>query len=420
MKIRGMALAFWLGLAGLTVGAVAVQAVVTTTAPRNDYTGTGATATYSYTFRIFDATDLLVIQTDASGNVGTLTYPGGYTVTGVNKAAGGTITLTAGVLGSGEQLTIKFNRTPRQSTDLRNQGSFLPETHESKFDELTRYIQALEEKVSRSLKQPDQETGTASSATIPAAADRASMFMAWDGSGNPIAAAGTSASLTPVSVFINTLLDDASASAARTTLDASKTEPLDSAFRIQGSADATKKVALEVDGLTTGTTRTVTVPDKDITLGTTIGTPVATTSATAHDITGIPTGVRVIIITLAGVSTNGTANLALQIGDSGGVENSSYASSVSEIGAAASASTSAYLLTNAITAATLVTGSITLTLHNASTNTWIATGTFIEETGSVIAMAGRKATSATLDRIRLTTTGSDTFDAGAINVAYQY
>jgi|CXWL01.1.fsa_nt_gi hypothetical protein len=402
------------------VGVVAVHAVVTTTTPRNDYTGTGATATYSYTFRIFDVTDLLVIQTDVAGNVSTLTYPTSYTVTGVNKAAGGTITLTAGVLGSGEQLAIKFNRTPRQSTDLRNQGSFLPETHESKFDELTRYIQALEEKVSRSLKQPDQETGTASSATLPAAADRASMFMAWDGSGNPIAAAGTSASLTPVSVFINTLLDAASASAARTTLDASKTEPLDSAFRIQGSADSTKKVALEVDGLTTGTTRTVTVPDKDVTLGTTPMTPVATTSATSHDITGIPEGVRVIIVTLVGVSTSGTANLVIQIGDSGGIENSSYASSVSEIGAAASATTSSFLVTNAITAATLVTGSITLTLHDSSTNTWIAAGTFIEETGSVIVMAGRKATSATLDRIRLTTTGSDTFDAGAINVAYQY
>lgn len=200
------------------VGEVAVQAVVTTTAPRNDYTGTGATATYSYTFRIFDATDLLVIQTDAAGNVGTLTYPTHYTVTGVNKAAGGTITLTAGVLGSGEQLAIKFNRTPRQSTDLRNQGSFLPETHESKFDELTRYIQALEEKSSRSLKQPDHETGTSARSTLPAS--RANTFLAFDASSNPIAASGTSADLGPVSVFINTLLDDTTAAGARSTLGA--------------------------------------------------------------------------------------------------------------------------------------------------------------------------------------------------------
>lgn len=419
MKLKELLIWLCVLVGVVGVGEVAVHAVVTTTAPRNSYIGTGTTATYSYTFRIFDATDLLVIQSDVAGNVGTLTYPTNYTVTGVGKAAGGTITLTAGVLGSGEQLSIKFNRTPRQSTDLRNQGSFLAETHESKFDELTRYIQALEEKVSRSLKQPDQETGTASSATLPAAANRASRFMAWDGSGNPIAAAGTSASLTPVSVFINTLLDDASASVARTTLDASKTEPLDSAFRIQGSADSTKKVALEVDGLTTGTTRTVTVPDKDVTLGTTMMTPVAPTSG-GVDIIGIPTGVRVIIVTLAGVSTSGTANLALQIGDSGGFEGSGYASMVSEIGGAASGSISSYLLTNSITAATLVTGTVTLTLHNSSTNTWIATGTLIEETVSAITIGGRKATSGTLDRIRLTTTGADTFDAGEMTVSYQY
>lgn len=35
----------------------------------------------------------------------------------------------------------------------------------------------------------------------------------------------------------------------------------DNLFRVKGSADATKKVAFEVDGLTTATTRTVTVPD---------------------------------------------------------------------------------------------------------------------------------------------------------------
>ena len=40
----------------------------------------------------------------------------------------------------------------------------------------------------------------------------------------------------------------------------------DNVFRVYGSSDATKLVALEVDGLTTGTTRTVTIPDKNGTL----------------------------------------------------------------------------------------------------------------------------------------------------------
>lgn len=43
-------------------------------------------------------------------------------------------------------------------------------------------------------------------------------------------------------------------------------ETADNLFRVIGSADATKKIALEVDGLTTSTTRTWTAPDQDIDL----------------------------------------------------------------------------------------------------------------------------------------------------------
>lgn len=40
----------------------------------------------------------------------------------------------------------------------------------------------------------------------------------------------------------------------------------DGSFKIQGSSDSTKKIRFEVDGLTTATTRTITTPDRDITL----------------------------------------------------------------------------------------------------------------------------------------------------------
>ncbi len=40
----------------------------------------------------------------------------------------------------------------------------------------------------------------------------------------------------------------------------------DNVFFITGSSDATKKLAFEVDGFTTGTTRTVTVPDASVTM----------------------------------------------------------------------------------------------------------------------------------------------------------
>ena len=219
MKCMAKLVLLCLVLACAPVFSPTAEATVSMTAPRNDYIGTNSTAVYSYTFKIFAATDLRVTTRNTSNVETALVYATDYTVTGVGKAAGGTITLTAGNLATGYALTIRFDRTPRQSTDLRNQGSFFPETHETKFDELTRYSQQIEDVVDRSLHLPETEVGTAAATTLPVAAARASKFMAWDGSGNPIAAAGTSASLTPVSSYINTLLDDADAAAARATLD---------------------------------------------------------------------------------------------------------------------------------------------------------------------------------------------------------
>ncbi|MHB1098088.1 MAG: hypothetical protein ACYCZR_00910 [Burkholderiales bacterium] len=223
MKMRAAAFAFWIGLAAITIGTVAVQATVSTTAPRNDYIGTGATATYSYTFKVFAATDLRVTTRTTANVESTLTYLTDYTVTGVGNKNGGTITLTAGNLTTDYALTIRFDRVPRQSTDLRNQGSFFAETHEEKFDELTRYAQQLDDVVDRSLHLPETEVGTAAKTTLPVAADRASKYLAWDGDGNPIASVGSTGDLTPVSSFMNTVLDDATARAARLTLGAAET-----------------------------------------------------------------------------------------------------------------------------------------------------------------------------------------------------
>ena len=210
----------FLALAPLALYPMLAPASFSTTAPRNDYVGNGATATYTYSFRIFASSDLKVTKTDTSGVSTTLTLTTDYTVTGVNSTSGGTITLTAGNLPSNYLLTIRFQRSIQQATDLRNQGGYFASTHENKFDETTRYAQQLQDQADRSLKLPETEVGTATKTTLPTATSRASKFLGFDSSGNPIAAAGTSADLTPVSAYINTLLDDATATAARTTLGA--------------------------------------------------------------------------------------------------------------------------------------------------------------------------------------------------------
>ena len=59
-----------------------------------------------------------------------------------------------------------------------------------------------------------------------------------------------------------------------------------------------------------------------------IKTPATTTSGTAIDITSIPSGTKYIVLSLYGVSTSGTSNLIVQIGDSGGIETSGYTTAV--------------------------------------------------------------------------------------------
>lgn len=127
----------------------------TTTQRRNDYLGNGSTATYSYTFKIFDATHLEVIRTNtATGVETTLIYPTDYSVTGVGRAAGGSITLTAGVLATGQKLSIIRKVPLTQPTDLRNLGGYFPDTTEDELDRRGMIDLQQQDQIDRSIKVP--------------------------------------------------------------------------------------------------------------------------------------------------------------------------------------------------------------------------------------------------------------------------
>lgn len=144
-----------------------------------------------------------------------------------------------------------------------------------------------------------------------------------------------------------------------------------------------------------------------------------TTSGTSIDFTGIPSWVKRITVMFNGVSTNGTSNLQIQLGDSGGVETSGYLSGASNF-AAYSSSTSGLLSTHNNSAAAVWGGFIQISLFES--NTWVSKGNLNDSSAGaqVISSAGSKSTSATLDRIRITTVnGTDTFDAGSVNILYE-
>ena len=153
----------------------------------------------------------------------------------------------------------------------------------------------------------------------------------------------------------------------------------------------------------------------------TAGTAVASTSGTSIDFTSIPSWVKRITVMLNGVSTSGTSNWLIQLGDSGGVENTGYVSGSTSTTTSSgiSTSTAGFILRfgNASCA-----GNGSAIFNPLSGNVWVGQGTFYDASGTqgIVTLSGSKTLSDVLTQVRITTVnGTDTFDAGSINILYE-
>ena len=150
------------------------------------------------------------------------------------------------------------------------------------------------------------------------------------------------------------------------------------------------------------------------------GTAQASTSGTSIDFTGIPSWAKRITVMLSGVSVSGTSSPLVQIG-SGSVSSSGYLSyaTITDSSSAQTSSTAGFIIFSN-TAAANIYGTMILTLI--SGNTWLASGS-VSMGITVIrtsTFGGNNVLSGTLDRVRITTVnGTDTFDAGSINIMYE-
>jgi hypothetical protein len=147
-----------------------------------------------------------------------------------------------------------------------------------------------------------------------------------------------------------------------------------------------------------------------------------TASGTSIDFTSIPSWVKRITVMFSGVSTSGTSNLQIQLGDSGGFETTGYGSSMTYIVNATAATTnvSTGLLVGTYGSAGAGYNGIT-TICTLGSNVWVS-ATNLNDSGSTRTFlgSGGKTLSDTLTQVRITTVnGTDTFDAGTINIIYE-
>ena len=146
------------------------------------------------------------------------------------------------------------------------------------------------------------------------------------------------------------------------------------------------------------------------------------TSGTAIDFTSIPSWVKRITVMLSGVSLSGTDDLLIQIGDAGGFETTAYNSNAgasnggTQLTVSAPATTTGFLIANQTGPGASFNFFYVLT--NFSGNVWIGSLSG-NESARVLVGGGIKTLSNVLTQVRITRTGTNTFDAGAINIMYE-
>lgn len=153
----------------------------------------------------------------------------------------------------------------------------------------------------------------------------------------------------------------------------------------------------------------------------TLGTAVASTSGTSIDFTGLPSWIKRITIIFNEVSGSGSSHRLIQLGTG----STSY-------------TTSGYLSTGAILSATAVNATSStagyivyqdnpayvfsgqMVLTNISGNIWICSHVGKIATNSCAWGGGSVTLGAVLTAVRITTVnGTDTFDAGSVNILYE-
>jgi len=148
--------------------------------PRDQYTATSGQTVFTYSFPIFNDSDLKVY---VGSTLKTLTTH--YTVSGAGTSSGGNITFGSG-LTTGDIATIYRDLPVSRTTDYATGGALLAENLNDDLDKLVMMIQQVEYDLNnRVLRFGQFTTGIPLSEFTESATDRAGKVLSFDSSGDP-------------------------------------------------------------------------------------------------------------------------------------------------------------------------------------------------------------------------------------------
>jgi len=424
----------------------------------------GVTTTFPYTFKVLNEDDLSV-------TVDGVLITTGYSVTGIGEDEGGDVIFDVAPA-NGLKVIRFLNPVLSRVIDYQQFGDFLAPTVNGDFDRLWLAMQYINQSITRAIKLPVDvivgqeitedtadrankvitfdflgnvalkagselipEVDNAVTAALAAAAAAESSASAADTSKDEAEAAALAASISPVAAPTH------AASSKTTPVDADEFPLIDSAasFGLKKLTWANLKATLKTyfDTLYVAVT-SVTTATSDPTLADNDSSPVSsdwvngkalikqavgitTNGAAAYDFTGIPAGVKRIVISMNGVSTIGTSIIQVQLGSTtfttSGYSSTALGFSGTTVAAASLGSGFGISETNA--AIFTFFGSLTLT--NEAGNRWDAQGNFYRRPGEGNNVGGGVSLSGVVDRLRLTTVnGTDLFDGGTVNISWEF
>ncbi|CAB4127150.1 Bacteriophage T7 tail fibre protein [uncultured Caudovirales phage] len=174
------------------------------------YTGDATTTTFTVSWPFFDAADLVVTVAGV-----TKTLNRDYTVTGGSDAVGTVVFSSAPAAAASVQ--IARATTVKQQTAYSDYGPFPARSHEQSLDRITMLGQEAVYTTAQTLRAPLTD---AALSTLPVAADRANLYLAFDNTGQPIVTAVAPSGTLTASALGTNLVQASTAAAARAVISA--------------------------------------------------------------------------------------------------------------------------------------------------------------------------------------------------------